>query len=90
MSKRVENMTKNDKRMEIFKKLNESQLQSFVQDLTYNQYLLLFKSKYWTGDELRSLFASMHGYVSDGFFREMTNEQYEILFEMMTGEDDGG
>lgn len=82
-------MTKNEKRMEVFKKLNELQLKSFVQDLTYQQFLILFKSKYWTGDELRRLFASMEDRDSGRFFNEMTNEQYEILFEMMTGQDNG-
>lgn len=79
-------MTKYEQRMEVFKKLNEWQLKSFVNDLTYRQYLILFASKYWTYDELRSLFASMEEDDSKRFFNEMTNEQYEILLEMMMDE----
>lgn len=70
-------------KMEVFKKLNEWQLKSFVNDLTYRQYLILFASKYWTYDELRSLFASMEEDDSKRFFNEMTNEQYEILLEII-------
>jgi len=85
---RVETMTKNEKRIEVFKKLNDEQLKMFVKDLTYRQYLILFESKYWTGDELRSLFASMNEEDSKRFFNEMTNEQYEILWEMIIGDEE--